>query len=67
MNQKQVMLLATALHHQAVAMGHLVQLQHATAKEGDPGRAAMVHISRLREAAGDLKMITQSFIDAGAE
>ena len=65
MNQKQVLLIATALYHNSVVLGALVQ--HEMGATGTPARDAMLQVSRMREAAGDLKIITQTFINEGIE
>jgi len=67
MNQKQVLLIATALYHNSVVLGALVQHEMGATSENGPARDAMLQVSRMREAAGDLKIITQTFINEGIE
>jgi len=67
MNHKQVLLIATALYHNSVVLGALVQHEMGATSENGPARDAMLQVSRMREAAGDLKIITQTFINEGIE
>ena len=67
MNQRQVLLIATALYHNSVVLGALVQHEMGATSENGPARDAMLQVSRMREAAGDLKIITQTFINEGIE
>ena len=71
MNQRQVLLIATALYHNSVVLGALVQHGMGVTPENSsqkgPARDAMLQVSRMREAAGDLKIITQTYINEGIE
>jgi len=67
MNQRQVLLIATALYHNSVVLGALVQHEMGATSENGPARDAMLQVSRMREAAGDLKIITQTYINEGTE
>jgi len=48
-------------------LGALVQHEMGATSENGPARDAMLQVSRMREAAGDLKIITQTFINEGIE